>query len=186
MPAYAQMTQMLAKAQQAAPGVSLKHHACLETLPHQRRGMAILSTLPPGMDPRDKPGFQHDTMAGCHLPACSNISNKSQREKQHPEVHSLHKLHSNSPTEHNHLLPWQRSSRSCSAPKDRRDQMSSSDSASPLTCRTLASVTEAGFIPAKRQHGRALAKCSVPHSGPGTAQLLCPVCGPPVGSNRQM
>lgn len=84
MPAYAQMTQMLAKAQQAAPGVSLKHHACLETLPHQRRGMAILSTLPPGMDPRDKPGFQHDTMAGCHLPdvLISQINRKGKNSTQ--------------------------------------------------------------------------------------------------------
>lgn len=47
------------------------------------------------------------------------------------------------------LLPFWRSFRSCSAARDKRDQISSSVRASPLTCRALARVTEAGFIPVK-------------------------------------
>lgn len=99
-------------------------------------------------------------------------------EKQQPEMCLFEKLRiiPRDSTAANTLLPSRRSSRSLSAARDKRAQISSSDRASPLTCRALARVTEVGFMPAKTRvwqspcYVQERARASTRRSGPQPVQ----------------
>ena len=107
----------------------------------------FLPTLWHSMGPRDRAALPEQLHGGGLRVSRAQSNTSDDRSESCLGSFTFNSLGLNCPR--HTLLPSQRSSRSRSATRDRRDQISSSDRASPRTWRALARVTEAGLIPAK-------------------------------------